>query len=108
VGSGMEKFGSGIRDKHPGSATLEKWNIHESARKKRGMCYSVSAAGFWDRYLKTTWTALPPSHLLDMMKRAWLYHRLAGRERGGYTGHTSAPGYPTLGRRYLHHISVRP
>jgi hypothetical protein len=24
VGSGMEKFGSGIRDKHPGSATLEK------------------------------------------------------------------------------------
>ncbi len=35
-GSGMEKFGSGIRIKHPGSATLEKWNIHESAGKKGG------------------------------------------------------------------------
>ncbi len=32
-GSGMEKYGSGIRDKHPRSATLPKWYLLDSCRR---------------------------------------------------------------------------
>jgi hypothetical protein len=35
MGSGMEKFGSGIRDKHPGSATKNKTMLLSSGCKKK-------------------------------------------------------------------------